>query len=350
MKKYSNLFKSCLCLSMTAFFIACSNGGSGDSLFTQISVDSIQLPAGYENAESATIDDRASIDILLDSNSSIIEEAVSKCADFSDILDSGARSMRVDQLPTIGEEIQNKMNAYYNDMEANGRGSMSYTKNIGEITGLDDGFTMNIPLISINIAQSSNQSETGTINTSVASSQKLISIMTEDFTKTSGNNCGEIKNCSVATSQSNSIAMKVAFDMSSMTQQELIEYYTSAMDSNSYFDITKFMTVTGKMDFDYQASSALTFVTEDNVAGKIAIDLSVTSSIKNLGDYLSAGQESNYTIDLSDTLNNTNTNVCVKIDVYNLDGEFLYNYKTITTFTEAEKYLNIMEAANSNKQ
>lgn len=348
MKKLLNVIKSCLCLTLAAFFVACSNGGSDSIGFSEVTIDSVKLPEGFENARSAKVEDKADIDQALNSYSETIEEVLQNSASIEtiyELADLGIRSMKVEEFPTILEQLETALEKYNRDIQEKGSGSFSFIKTPGVIEGLPEGYSVEIPLFSLNISQKA----TGNNNyssTSANTSQKYISKISEDFTKTMGKEAGIIKNYAANSSQSSSTSLNVVFDMSTMTDDDLMSIMNGSSDE---FVFSKYMTAKGVFNLSYETSSVMTFVTDENVAGKIKVSTSISSKINDLGEYVKPTIGNPSDVETADILNDNNTKVSIMIDIYDLEGNFLYNYKKINSLSESEDYISIMSTTSSKK-
>lgn len=154
--------------------------------------------SGASESVSMLKDDNVSNDEIMNLISSAVEDETAmetisnKISDiFSDdtpsanIARSVFRAVTVSDLETEIESISKSFETFASDMTEKGSGSVSYSKELGEITDLDDsGFiTLNIPKLSFSADASMSESDyTASANGKIASSAKT----TLDFTKLEG--------------------------------------------------------------------------------------------------------------------------------------------------------------------
>ena len=337
MKRVSKLFASCLCIFAMASIIGCKNddGGGSDELKASVNkatAASVSVEAGtYDSI--ATENDKTTINAALDSAG--IDKIIAGATDYSDFVqdgedDSGYYSMRAITTEALGAQIykdlEEKIAKYYEELDSNGKASFSYSITPGEIAGLPEGIKMTIPLffISQSVAASSNRTSTAQSYT-----QGICSTYFEDFTQTEADSY--LKQTAVNSAQNYNYNIATVIDL-------------DKIQSGDYTDIYGSMTVKGSAKINLETTSYTSFVIE-GIAGKISTELNLAIEITDFDKiYDEIDKES--PISPETFINSDTSKGSLKINVCDLNGNVIYNYKTITNISELESYISLFDLSS----
>ena len=340
MKRVSKLFASCLCIFAMASIIGCKNddGGGSDELKASVNkatAASVSVKKGtYDSI--ATEDDKTTINAALDSAG--IDKIIASATDYSDFVqdgedDSGYYSMRAITTEALGakiyKDLEEKIAKYSEDLENNRKASFSYSIAPGEIAGLPDGIRMTIPLFFI--SQSTSSSADGT-STAQSYTQGICSTYFEDFTQTEPDSSNYLKQTAVNSAQNYNYNIATVIDP------------TKIGSSEDYTSISDFMTVKGSAKINLETTSYTSFVIE-GIAGKISTELNLAIAITDFDKiYDEIDKESS--ISPETFINSDTSKGSLKINVCDLDGNVIYNYKTITNISELESYISLFDLSS----
>lgn len=336
MKRVSKLFASCLCIFAMASIIGCKNddGGGSDELKASVNkatAASVSVEAGtYDSI--ATENDKTTINAALDSAG--IDKIIAGATDYSDFVqdgedDSDYYSMRAITTEALGAQIykdlEEKIAKYYEELNSNGKASFSYSITPGEIAGLPDGIKMTIPLFFISQSTSSSSDRTSTAQ---SYTQGICSTYFEDFTQTEADSY--LKQTAVNSAQNYNYNIATVIDL-------------DKIQSGDYTDIYGSMTVKGSAKINLETTSYTSFVIE-GIAGKISTELNLAVTFNNFDKIFDEINESS--ISPETFINSDTSKGSLKINVCDLNGNVIYNYKTITDISDIESYISLFDLSS----
>ena len=318
------------------FLAGCNNDSPTEQKIVEhVTVQSVKIPesvqSGIANNEikNAQKEDQTVITDYLDSMQT--QESLSQnllSAIKTAPLPSESRDTSYTDLKNYSEELQAQIAKMTEDLQ-NGSASMSFVKTPGKITDIPnaDGLELTIPLISMNVTASINQT---TYNTSLAGDIKngaIISIDCEKFPTEQE----EIKSIKISEEISNSIAInmnpnmtadsnKPAFDISGkatyITKYNLGEVFVIPLEDGLPIAGKIFATVNLKLKVEDMAKLTKDFqgLSEDAISSVANPSLEVYKLLK---DYFEIAE--------------------IQISVYDLYGTKLFDYKNINSFEEILK-------------
>lgn len=345
MKRVSKLFASCLCIFAMASIIGCKNddGGGSDELKASVSkatAASVSVEEGTFKS-IVTKDDKSTINDALDSAG--IDKIIASATDYSDFIqdgedDSGYYSMRAMTTEQLGakiyKELEEKIAQYYEDLDNNnGKASFSYSITPGEITGLPEGIRMTIPLFFI--SQSVASSSDGT-STAQSYTQGICSTYFEDFTKTEPDSSSYLKQTVVNSAQNYNYNIATVIDPTKIDLDKI--------QSGDYTDIYGSMTIKGSAKINLETTSYTSFVIE-GIAGKISTELNLAVTITDF-DKIFDKIDSESSISPETFINPDTSKGSLKINVCDLNGNVIYNYKTISDISELESYISLFDLSS----
>lgn len=228
------------------------------------------------------------------------------------------RAMSAEALGTkVSRELEEKITKFSEDLSNNGRGSFSYSIAPGEITGLQDGIEMTIPLFFIsNSAAASNDTMAMTFSEGISSTYfaDLKKTAPESIFKQSAVNSAQNYNYSIRARENSG----------------------NSMDLNGYAKINVF------------TSSWTSFITKQGIAGKISTELNVDINFTEFNDVFEKLQNSENLdeIQLETFLNSKNTNASLVINVCDLDGNVIYNYKKFDKISDIDDYITFFDLSS----
>lgn len=332
MKKATKLFTRCICLCAIASLIGggCNSSSSDDEIKATVSKTTSSLVTVEEDSYTSIVSesDKTTVNAALDSAG--IDKIIKSAADYSGFAKNAenssyneSRSISANDLGTkIYSELSEKYTAFAESIQSSGKASLSYTITPGEITGLPEGTKMTVPLFSISHTVSYSNSGAAT---SQAFSQSISSTLFKDM-KTSEEN-SIFKQIAANSAQNFSYAAATTIDI-------------EKAQSGNYQNLSDIMKVTGSGKLDFYTSSFISFVTDKKIAGKLSVELKINAKTTDFSNIVKDIEESDSpeTIPPENLLDPENTEASLVIDVCDLNGKFIYNYKNLTDIYEIEKY------------
>lgn len=226
--------------------------------------------------------------------------------------------MSVEDLGTkVSRELEEKITKFSEDLKKNGRGSFSYSIAPGEITGLPNGIKMTIPLFFIsNSAAASNDTMAMTFSEGISSTYFA------DFKETAPESI--FKQSAVNSAQNYNYSIRAR------------ENSGNSMDLNGYAKINVF------------TSSWTSFITKQGIAGKISTELKVDINFTEFKEVFEKLQnpENPDKIQLETFLNSKNTNASLVINVCDLEGKVIYNYKNLDKISDIDDYITFFDLSS----
>lgn len=228
------------------------------------------------------------------------------------------RAMSVEELGTkVSRELEEKITKFSEDLRNNGRGSFSYSIAPGKITGLPDGIEMTIPLFFIsNSAAASNDTMAMTFTEGISSTYFA------DFKETTPESI--FKQSAVNSAQNYNYSIRARANSG------------NSMDLNGYAKINVF------------TSSWTSFITKQGIAGKISTELNVDINFTEFKEVFEKLQNSENLdkISLETFLNSKNTKASLVINVCDLDGNVIYNYKNLDKISDIDDYITFFDLSS----
>lgn len=226
--------------------------------------------------------------------------------------------MSIEELGTkVSRELEEKITKFSEDLRNNGRGSFSYSIAPGKITGLPDGIEMTIPLFFIsNSAAASNDTMAMTFTEGISSTYFA------DLKKTAPESI--FKQSAVNSAQNYKYSIRARANSG------------NSMDLNGYAKINVF------------TSSWTSFITKQGIAGKISTELNVDINFTEFNDVFEKLQnpENPDKISLETFLNSKNTKASLVINVCDLDGNVIYNYKSLDKISDIDDYITFFDLSS----
>lgn len=327
MKRVSKLFTGCLCILAMAI-ISCkdNDGGGNDEPKASVNKAVAASVSIEEGAYTSIVKDTDKVAVNTELDSAGIDKIIATATDYSDFVKDNedaptysTRAMSAEELGTkVSRELEEKITKFSEDFKNNGRGSFSYSIAPGEITGLPDGIEMTIPLFFIS-------------NTAVASSDGTMAMtFTEGISSTYFADFKET-------------APKSIFKQSAVNSAQNYNYSIRAransgnsMDLNGYAKINVF------------TSSWTSFITKQGIAGKISTELNVDINFTEFKEVFEKLQnpENPDKISLETFLNSKNTNASLVINVCDLEGKVIYNYKKFDKISDIDDYITFFDLSS----
>lgn len=315
------------------FLASCNNDSPAEQKIVEhVTVQSVKIPESVQSRianneiKNAQKEDQTVITDYLDSMQT--QESLSQnllSAIKTAPLPSESRDTSYTDLKNYSEELQAQITKMTEDLQY-GSASMSFVKTPGKITDIPnaDGLELTIPLISMNVTASINQT---TYNTSLAGDIKngaIISIDCEKFPTEQE----EIKSIKISEEISNSIAINMkpnmtadsnepAFDISGkatyITKYNLGEVFVIPLENGLPIAGKIFATVNLKLKVDDMAKLTKDFqdLSGDAISSVANPSLEVYKLLK---EYFEIAE--------------------IQISVYDLYGTKLFDYKNIKSFEE----------------
>lgn len=326
MKRVSKLFTGCLCILAMAI-ISCkdNDGGGSDELKASVNKAVAASVSIEEEAYTSIVKaaDKEKVNAELDSAG--IDKIIAAATDYSGFVkDNEAdptysiRAMSAEALGTkVSRELEEKITKFSEDLRNNGRGSFSYSIAPGEITGLPNGIKMTIPLFFIS-------------NTAAASNDTMAMTFTEGISSTYFADFKET-------------APKSIFKQSAVNSAQNYNYSIRAransgnsMDLNGYAKINVF------------TSSWTSFITKQGIAGKISTELNVDINFTEFKEVFEKLQNSENLDKISPEtfLNSKNTKASLVINVCDLKGNVIYNYKSLDKISDIDDYITFFDLSS----
>lgn len=327
MKRVSKLFTGCLCILAMAI-ISCkdNDGGGSDELKASVNkavAASVSIEGEYTSIVKET--DKETVNTELDSAG--IDKIIAAATNYSGFVKDNEddptysiRAMSVEELGTkVSRELEEKITKFSEDFKKNGRGSFSYSIAPGEITGLPDGIEMTIPLFFIsNSAAASNDTMAMTFTEGISSTYFA------DFKETAPESI--FKQSAVNSAQNYNYSIRVRDTANS----------GNSMDLNGYAKINVF------------TSSWTSFITKQGIAGKISTELKVDINFTEFKEVFEKLQnpENPDKISLETFLNSKNTKASLVINVCDLKGNVIYNYKSLDKISDIDDYITFFDLSS----
>lgn len=327
MKRVSKLFTGCLCILAMAI-ISCkdNDGGGSDELKASVNkavAASVSIEGEYTSIVKET--DKETVNTELDSAG--IDKIIAAATNYSGFVKDNEddptysiRAMSVEELGTkVSRELEEKITKFSEDFKKNGRGSFSYSIAPGEITGLPDGIEMTIPLFFIsNSAAASNDTMAMTFTEGISSTYFA------DFKETAPESI--FKQSAVNSAQNYNYSIRVRDTANS----------GNSMDLNGYAKINVF------------TSSWTSFITKQGIAGKISTELNVDINFTEFKEVFEKLQNSENLdkISLETFLNSKNTKASLVINVCDLKGKVIYNYKDLDKISDIDDYITFFDLSS----
>lgn len=326
MKRVSKLFTGCLCILAMAI-ISCKDNDGGGNDEPKASVNkavaaSVSIEGEYTSIVKET--DKKTVNTEL--NSAGIEKIIAAATDYSGFVKDNeddptysTRAMSVEDLGTkVSRELEEKITKFSEDLKKNGRGSFSYSIAPGEITGLPDGIEMTIPLFFI--SNTAAASSDGTM--AMTFTEGISSTYFADFKETAPESI--FKQFAVNSAQNYNYSIRAR------------ENSGNSMDLNGYAKINVF------------TSSWTSFITKQGIAGKISTELKVDINFTEFNEIFEKLQnpENPDKISLETFLNSKNTNASLVINVCDLEGNVIYNYKSLDQISDIDDYITFFDLSS----
>lgn len=300
-------------------------GGGSDELKASVNKAVAASVSIEEEAYTSIVKaaDKEKVNAELDSAG--IDRIIATATDYSDFVKDNEdaptysiRAMSVEELGAkVSRELEEKITKFSEDLRKNGRGSFSYSITPGEITGLPDGIKMTIPLFFIsNSAAASNDTMAMTFTEGISSTYFA------DFKETAPESI--FKQSAVNSAQNYNYSIRARANSG------------NSMDLNGYAKINVF------------TSSWTSFITKQGIAGKISTELNVDINFTEFNDVFEKLQnpENPDKIQLETFLNSKNTNASLVINVCDLEGKVIYNYKSLDKISDIDDYITFFDLSS----
>lgn len=325
MKRVSKLFTGCLCILAMAI-ISCkdNDGGGSDELKASVNktvAASVSIEGAYTSIVKET--DKETVNTELDSAG--IDKIIATATDYSGFVKDNeddptysTRAMSVEDLGTkVSRELEEKITKFSEDLNNNGRGSFSYSIAPGEISGLPDGIEMTIPLFFIS-------------NTAALSDDTMAMTFTEGISSTYFADFKET-------------APKSIFKQSAVNSAQNYNYSIRARENSG-----NSMDLNGYAKINVFTSSWTSFITKQGIAGKISTELKVDINFTEFNEIFEKLQNSENPdeISLETFFNSENTNASLVINVCDLKGNVIYNYKTFNKISDITDYITLFDLSS----
>ena len=329
MKRVSKLFTGCLCILAMAI-ISCkdNDGGGNDELKASVNkavAASVSIEEGaYTSIVKAA--DKEKVNAELDSAG--IDKIIAAATDYSGFVKDNedgptysTRAMSAEALGTkVSRELEEKITKFREDLSYNGKGSFSYSIAPGEITGLPNGIKMTIPLFFI--SNTAAASSDGTM--AMTFTEGISSTYFADLKKTAPESIFKQSAVNSAQNYNYSISARITANSG------------NSMDLNGYAKINVF------------TSSWTSFITKQGIAGKISTELKVDINFTEFKEVFEKLQnpENPDKISLETFLNSKNTNASLVINVCDLEGKVIYNYKKFDKISDIDDYITFFDLSS----
>lgn len=327
MKRVSKLFTGCLCILAMAI-ISCkdNDGGGSDELKASVNKAVAASVSIEEEAYTSIVKaaDKEKVDAELDSAG--IDKIIAAATDYSGFVKDNeadptysTRAMSVEDLGTkVSRELEEKITKFSEDFKKNGRGSFSYSIAPGEITGLPNGIKMTIPLFFI--SNTAAASSDGTM--AMTFTEGISSTYFADLKKTAPESI--FKQSAVNSAQNYNYSIRARANSG------------NSMDLNGYAKMNIF------------TSSWTSFITKQGTAGKISTELNVDINFTEFKEVFEKLQnpENPDKISLETFLNSKNTKASLVINVCDLEGKVIYNYKNLDKISDIDDYITFFDLSS----
>lgn len=302
-------------------------GGGSDELKASVNKAVAASVSIEEGAYKSIVKDTDKETVNTELDSAGIDKIIAAATDYSDFVKDNEddptysiRAMSVEDLGTkVSRELEEKITKFSEDLRNNGRGSFSYSIAPGEITGFPDGIEMTIPLFFIsNSAAASNDTMAMTFTEGISSTYFA------DFKETAPESIFKQSAVNSAQNYNYSISARITANSG------------NSMDLNGYARINVF------------TSSWTSFITKQGIAGKISTELNVDINFTDFKEVFEKLQnpENPDKISLETFLNSKNTKASLVINVCDLEGNIIYNYKSLDKISEIDDYITLFDLSS----
>lgn len=301
-------------------------GGGNDELKASVNKAVAASVSIEEEAYTSIVKDTDKVAVNTELDSAGIDKIIAAATDYSGFVKDNEddptysiRAMSVEDLGTkVSRELEEKITKFSEDLRNNGRGSFSYSIAPGEITGLQDGIEMTIPLFFI--SNSAAASSDGTM--AMTFTEGISSTYFADFKETAPESI--FKQSAVNSAQNYNYSIRARANSG------------NSMDLNGYAKINVF------------TSSWTSFITKQGIAGKISTELNVDINFTEFNDVFEKLQNSENLdkISLETFLNSKNTNASLVINVCDLDGNVIYKYKDLDKISDIDDYITFFDLSS----
>lgn len=303
-------------------------GGGSDELKASVNKAVAASVSIEEGAYKSIVKDTDKETVNNELDSAGIDKIIADATDYSGFVKDNEddptysiRAMSVEDLGTkVSRELEEKITKFSEDLRNNGRGSFSYSIAPGEITGLQDGIKMTIPLffISNSAAAASNDTMAMTFTEGISSTYFA------DFKKTAPESIFKQSAVNSAQNYNYSISARITANSG------------NSMDLNGYAKINVF------------TSSWTSFITKQGIAGKISTELNVDINFTEFKEVFEKLQnpENPDKISLETFLNSKNTKASLVINVCDLEGKVIYKYKSLDKISEIDDYITLFDLSS----
>lgn len=300
-------------------------GGGSDELKASVNKALAASVSIEEGAYKTIVKDTDEEKVNAELDSAGIDKIIAAATDYPGFVKDNeadptysTRAMSAEDLGTkVSRELEEKITKFSEDLKKNGRGSFSYSITPGEITGLPDGIKMTIPLFFIsNTAASSNDTMAMTFTEGISSTYFA------DFKETAPESI--FKQSAVNSAQNYNYSIRARANSG------------NSMDLNGYAKINVF------------TSSWTSFITKQGIAGKISTELKVDINFTEFKEVFEKLQnpENPDKISLETFLNSKNTNASLVINVCDLEGNVIYNYKSLDKISDIDDYITFFDLSS----
>ena len=241
-----------------------------------------------------------------------------------------SRSIAYEDLPSLGEELGQKMLEFTEASKKNGSASMTFSKTPGQVTGLPvEGMELSIPLIFMDLKYAS----TGSQIKPTMTQSSVIAVGANvgyDFTKLEGFENFFFKNIKTGIAVNSSNVLNATTDLSNFNPDNVdIENPESMMNATKYSGYAK-----GESSY----SLGGVFVTKNNVAGKLLFNADVNINVNDISKLMELGNE-----DISKNLDVMYEFFTVKFEakVYDLEGNEICTLITSDNIEELSEFMDI---------
>lgn len=300
-------------------------GGGSDELKASVN-KALAASVSVEREYTSIVKDTDKETVNTELNSAGIEKIIAAATDYSSFVKDNEddptysiRAMSVEDLGTkVSRELEEKITKFSEDLRNNGRGSFSYSIAPGEITGLPDGIEMTIPLFFI--SNTAAASSDGTM--AMTFTEGISSTYFADFKETAPESI--FKQSAVNSAQNYNYSIRARANSG------------NSMDLNGYAKINVF------------TSSWTSFITKQGIAGKISTELKVDINFTEFKEVFEKLQnpENPDKISLETFLNSKNTNASLVINVCDLKGNVIYNYKKFDKISDIDDYITFFDLSS----
>lgn len=301
-------------------------GGGNDELKASVNKAVAASVSIEEGAYTSIVKDTDKVAVNTELDSAGIDKIIAAATDYSGFVKDNEdaptysiRAMSVEDLGTkVSRELEEKITKFREDLKNNGKGSFSYSIAPGEITGLPNGIKMTIPLFFI--SNTAAASSDGTM--AMTFTEGISSTYFADFKETAPESI--FKQSAVNSAQNYNYSIRAR------------ENSGNSMDLNGYAKMNIF------------TSSWTSFITKQGIAGKISTELKVDINFTEFKEVFEKLQnpENPDEISLETFLNSKNTNASLVINVCDLKGNVIYNYKTFNKISDITDYITLFDLSS----